>query len=212
MAIVDSRQEFENYIVSLNTEICRVWEHWNVLTGVHKLSNEYALEMNQSSHFWRIVSRSLQDVVIIRLANLLDHSSAVVSMPRLLHTIKGRAIAKDWSLGITLDNVEPAAIEEDIKLVSRQAPVVAKIQKIRNKILAHRDKKIIVTNALHEMPELPDAEIDHMIGMLHNMVCKYCALCGLAPILLRFPGSDDYKRMLALLRTGFAADQRDRLL
>lgn len=204
MEAVESKDHLDTFVRSLNTEICRVWEHWNVLKGVHQPWHEYSSEMSQSGQFWRIVSRALQDTIIVRLAATVDPKPDVVSVPNLLRLLQQQSGPKTFGFEFGQQSLLASKdIVEDISAVDRDDPTIKKIRRLRNKIVAHRDMSIVVRDALHELPELPDAEIEALITKLHEMVSKYCRTIGVTPIVLRFPGADDYKSLFRLMRKGF---------
>ncbi len=207
MRAARSKDELYAYVRSLNTEISRIWEHWSVLKGVHQAANEYGLEMNESGQYWRISSRALQDVVIVRLAAAVDPADDVVSMPKLLRLLQHQLDRKTSFLTIRQrDLLHCADIDLDIDETDTEEPTIKKVRKLRNKVVAHRDMSTVVNDALHEFPELPDTEIEGLITKLSDMVFKYCRAIGMTPIILGFPGDDDYKSLFKLLRSGFKAE------
>lgn len=206
IAGIDSRKKFDNALNSLMTETCRVWEHWNLLVGINESFEKYQDEFNQSGQFWRIVDRSLQDVVVIRLATLLDSGKDVVSMPNILRIIKDHVSASNSALGIGIPDFDQKALDSDIRSVSKSDARIAKILNLRNKFLAHRDTGIVANHALPLLPNLLNKEIDDVMDLLYDLASRYCRLYGLAPTIRPFPGDDDYKRMLELLKAGLAAN------
>lgn len=53
-------------------------------------------EMSQSGQFWRLVSRALQDTIIVRLAATVDPKPDVVSVPNLLRLLQQQSGPKTF--------------------------------------------------------------------------------------------------------------------
>jgi hypothetical protein len=203
MQAITSLDHLKSFTTSLTTEICRVWEHWNVLKGLHRSSDEYFREMNESGQFWRITSRALQDVVLVRLGALVDPKEDVVSVPNFLRLIKQQVDPNKSVLATTQSSLDALKIDDDIKTVDKDQSVIHKVRKLRNKIVAHRDMSVVVRDALHELPTLPDVDIEALLTVLYEMVGKYCSTVGVKRIALHFPGDDDYKNLFKIMRLGF---------
>ena len=168
------------------------------------------MEMNESGQFWRIASSALQDVIIVRLAATVDPKDDVVSMPNLLRLLQKQSDLKTCVIEVKQQRVLACAnIDDDIDAVDND-PIIKKVRKLRNKIIAHRDMSIVVRGALHELPELPDSEIEALITKLHEINFKYCRIIGTDPIVFHFPGDDDDKSLFKLLRIGFNAEHSPR--
>jgi hypothetical protein len=71
-AIIDTRERFDNALSSLVTESCRAWDHWTLLLHLNDAYEKYAREFYQTPAFWSTVTRSLQDISILRIATLLE--------------------------------------------------------------------------------------------------------------------------------------------
>jgi hypothetical protein len=127
-------------------------------------------------------------------------------MPNFLRLLRDQVDPAKSVLPITQSTLDAFKIEDDIKDVDTGEAVIHKVRRLRNKIVAHRDMSIVVRDALHEMPQLPDAEIEELIGRLYQMIDKYCSTLGLSPIVLNFPGQDDYEALFKLLRKALAHD------
>src|ERR1017187_1476472 len=141
-AIIDTRERFDNALASMVTECCRAWNHWTLLLHLNETLEEYSREIHQTMFFWNTVLRSLQDIVILRIATLLDPRADVVSVPNILRIIKANSRCNGSTLGIELDDFDKVKVDDDIKSVHKLEPTVAKILILRNAFIAHRSINI----------------------------------------------------------------------
>jgi hypothetical protein len=202
-AIIDTRERFDNALSSLVTESCRAWDHWTLLLHLDEAYEKYAREFYQTPAFWSTVTRSLQDISILRIATLLDPRKDVVSVPNILRIINIHARGNGSKLGIELENFDEVKIEDDIKSVHRLDPVVDKILTMRNDFLAHRSINIVATRRINLLPELKNQEVSAMLDLVYQLATKYAVRYGQNPTMRSMVGADDYKTMLEALRSGF---------
>jgi hypothetical protein len=202
-AIIDTRRRFDNALASLVTECCRAWDHWTLLLHLNESVEEYSREIHQTTFFWNTVLRSLQDIVILRIATLLDPRKDVVSVPNILRIIKINALGNGSKLGIELEDFDEVKIDDDIKSVHKLDPVVDKILTPRNDFLAHRSINIVATHRINLLPELKNEEVTAMLDLLYDLATKYALLYGQHRTGRHMVSSDDYKSLLGALRKGF---------
>ncbi len=206
-ATIDTRERFDNALESLMTDSCRAYDHWSLLLHINESSREYIREIYQTECFWNTVQRSLQDGVILRIATLLDPRKDVVSMPNILRLIDIHARGNGSKLGIELDNFDAVKIDEDIKSVHKLDPTVEKVLTLRNDFIAHRSVNIIATHRINLLPEIKNDEISAMLDLLYDLATKYAVLYGHNRTGRKMMGSDDYKRLFAALRKGYALSE-----
>jgi hypothetical protein len=174
-----------------------------LLKGINESFQEYWQEFNQSNDFWVVVSRSLQDGVVVKLANSLDTRKDVVSLPTCFGFLKSMQTTKRLHLVFIIESFDFAGLEADKELICANA-TAGKILQLRRNFLAHKASHIIANHAMTELPSLSNAELDEFIELLYEVAMKYCGMYGIDRMSRHY--SDDYKRTLELVRRGLATE------
>jgi hypothetical protein len=118
--------------------------------------------------------------------------------------------------GITLiDHFEPLdlnSLETDLRSVSLDDALVARLTKLRNETLAHRSGDLVRLSDLTSIAGLGPADVETMLSRARAIVQKYSLLYRRSFVSSKLAGGDDYEYLLSLLRRGFDSlrDEQER--
>ena len=198
----------------------------HIVAQILKLSTKYKEEINISPAFYTMILDSLERSIIIELAKLFDQSDKSLQVNRVLRTIQNNI---DWfpkikrvetSNIIELNDSKIEAHSEKIcfdlplepekglnDLICRKvnfSDTLDKLRKLRNKVYAHNDKRVLLNGQEKWMKEngfsLNDAE---------NLLVLVFDICDF--VLVRLTGEercrkainiDDFEKTLKYVQIG----------
>jgi hypothetical protein len=203
---VKSREQFDGVIDHLVAEIERVLDHWDLLGGLDAARAEYAQELHQSAQFWNLNTQAHQDSVVLRLGRIFDPHPAALSLPNVLQTILTFAMnptnPTHPDLGLDVSGLDTNALGAELKSVSQSDPVVCRLIAVRNEYLAHRSSQFAVSGSYAGLPRLEREDFEVLLQRACEIGNKYGQLRGRLKLARAYPGRDDYKTMLHLLKLG----------
>ena len=83
--------------------------------------------------------RALQDSLVLRLGRLFDPANGALSLGSFLETIHNHAANHTLgSLGLDAPGLDAVAIQDELRNVSNDDPLISRLMQIRNEYLAHR--------------------------------------------------------------------------
>jgi hypothetical protein len=101
-----------------------------------------------------------------------------------------------------------ARLARDVRLVSDSDRLVAKLLDLRNKVLAHRDPRVVVGLAPNPTLTLADTQLDALLKRASRTVNRYSILFVAGSHLMRLVGDDDYLQVLKAVREHMLARER----
>ncbi|MEJ2183202.1 MAG: hypothetical protein P8Y66_06740 [Nitrospirota bacterium] len=187
---------------------------------------DYGQEFAQSNTFWVFVTEALQNSWMVRLCRIYDNNSRSLNLYNFLETIKANMhfFETDHFRERLSDNpfVELLAkddripgkdqLEKDIEYASsNKNSLVKKLMIWRNNIVAHKGTHIVLANdkLLKDNP-LSFTEIDELLNKSHEIMNRYSDKFRASTFMKGFPGDDDYKWLLKLLRLGLQKWREER--
>jgi hypothetical protein len=204
-----SGEQFEWLLSHLVTEIHRAWDHWDLCGGLDKAIAEDGTPFNQSAQFWRLTIQAHKDSVVLRLGRLYDPHPKALSLKTFLHTIREDAQRGSRFTKVGIASLDLGALKMDLETVSPTDPLVSRLLEIRDEYLAHRASHIVGSGSVSALPTLKQHDIRTLLERASHIADAYSQLCG-RPLTLRgYPGLDDYKHMLDLIRRGLASIERE---
>jgi AbiU2 len=200
---IKSREQFNWLIDHLVTETHRAWDHWRIWGAIDDAIGSYCDEINQTPQFWELTRRAHKDSVVLRLGRLFDPHPTALSLCSLLQTV-GHAVKTPalQYLGLDPSTLDAATLQVELGTVVRSDPLVSRLIELRNEYLAHRASRLVSSGSFSTLPRLDREALETLLNRAFLIAEKYSHLCG-RPLLARwYPGADDYKDMLNLLRLG----------
>lgn len=203
-------EQFEWLLSHLLTEVHRVWDHWDLWGALDKAIEEDGAAFNQSVQFWRLTIQAHKDSVVLRLGRLYDPHPKALSLENLLQTIRNDAQHGAHFTKVDIASLDHGTLKTDIETVSEIDPLVSQLLEVRNEYLAHRASRIVSSGSFSGVPILKQEELRTLLDRASRIANAYSQLCGRPPRSRHHPGSDDYKRILDLIRRGLASIKKER--
>src|SRR6266849_284333 len=214
---VSSEVEFERLLDEVVLEANRAADYWNLVRGLDVEFDHYQKEFSQSLVFWSLIFRALYGTVLSYLGRLYDQTRGALSLGSFLLTIKNhldyfseksfRRRLKDnpyvESLAADMRSLDVSALDAEINRASSNSDrLVKKLQKVRNKVIAHRDPQLVRLATLSALSGLTNDEVETLIERATRTANKYSILYRASSFSEKVIGSEDYTRMPRLLKTG----------
>jgi hypothetical protein len=149
---------------------------------------EFVRELNQASAFWSLTMYAHLSEVRTRLCRLFDQHRSSLGLRTWL-----TAAAK-------LDAVDQSTIRSDLREVGTTDPVVKKLVKLRNNVVAHTAATPIDRRALENSFGLEFAESDLLVNRAVRIVNTYGQELMGNSWSTRIVGHDDYITVLRAIR------------
>ncbi len=214
---MSSEVEFERLLDEVILEANRAADYWNLVRGLDVEFDHYQKEFSQSLVFWSFTFRALYGAVFSYLGRLYDQTGGALSLGSLLLTIKNhsdyfseksfRRRLKDnphvEGLAADMRPLDMAALDAEINGASSNSDhLVKKLQNIRNKVISHRDPQLVRLATLSELSGLTNDEVETLIERATRTANRYSIFYRASSFSEKIIGSEDYTRMLRLLKTG----------
>jgi hypothetical protein len=212
---VTSEKEFERLRDRIDLETSDAADHFYLLKGLDESSEDYCLEMNESSTFWHLTFIAHRDAVLSRLCLLYDQYDGALSLGRFLLTVKAnRALFSDAACRERLIGnphvdalvhdraIDDSELDREVASVSDADPLVAKLSRLRNKVISHTDADTVRRGTPRFW--LPVQDIETLLSRARSITSKYSLLYR-ASTYGRMVGTDDYKATLRWLRKALSS-------
>jgi hypothetical protein len=176
--------------------------------------NEFVRELNQSPAFWSLTMSAHREVALFRLGRLFDQQNGALSLPSLVHTIAAnlhlfeverfRERLKDnpfvQSLSEGARRPDSDALALDAEQVSDSDPLVGRLAAVRNRVLAHRDPRVVLGAVEDPSSVLSAADIDALLSRAAGIVNRYSSMFKANTHMMSMFGQDDFRRVLEHIR------------
>lgn len=220
---VSSEVEFERLLDEVILEANRAADYWNLVRGLDVEFDHFQMEFSQSPVFWSLTFRALYGTVLSYLGRVYDQTGGALSLGSLLMTIKKhpdyfseksfRRRLKDnpYVEGLAADMrpLDMSALDAEINRASSNSDhLVKRLQNVRNKVISHRDPQLVRLATLSELSGLTNDEVETLIERATRTANKYTIFYRASSFSEKIIGSEDYTRMLRLLKTGLSAAKR----
>lgn len=174
--VTDEEARFKAYHDSLRRELNNAYWHFTIYKNLDKFREEYNKEMREAPEFWGLTQRAHLFDTIMRLNKICDNDKDTVNIHTLLdlaeqnvHIFTDESFTKrsPYSSKQNLPKI-------DKRVLTRHRQKYAtfyktSLRKLRNKVLAHIDKDVVVQDFLPFKEWSVDAEqIDTIINDLDN--------------------------------------------
>jgi len=214
---VSSEVEFERLLDEVVLEANRAADYWNLVRGLDVEFDHYQKEFSQSLVFWSLIFRALYGTVLSYLGRVYDQTGGALSLGSFLLTIKKhpdyfseksfRRRLKDnpyvESLAADMRPLDMSALDAEINRASSNSDhLVKKLQNVRNKVISHRDPQLVRLATLSAFSGVTNDEVETLIKRATWTANKYSIFYRASSFSEKIIGSEDYTRMLRLLKTG----------
>jgi hypothetical protein len=184
---------------------------------------EFVTELNQSPTFWSLTFNAHREVVLFRLGRLYDQQTGALSLPSLVDTIAAnqhlfddgpfRERLKDnpfvESLAQGAQRPDAATLAKDAATVSEKSdPLVKRLLAIRNRVLAHRDPRVVLGTVQDPTGAIDNADIDTLLDRAATIVNRYGIMFRAGSSLMSIVGQDDFRPVLEHIRRDVAAYEK----
>jgi AbiU2 len=162
--------------------------HHRLASDLSAAVPEFVRELNQASAFWSLTMYAHLSEVRTRLCRLYDQHRSALSLRTWL-----AAAAK-------LESLRQSSIASDLREVEATDPVVKKVVKLRNNVVAHTAATPIDRRALEQAFGLTFAESDLLVHRAVSLVNTYGQRLMRQSWSTQIVGHDDYLTVLRAIR------------
>ena len=207
--------DLQQALNTLATDCVTAQIHWRLFRDLLSSVPRFAREIAQAQAFWSLTLASHRDVTLFRLGRLYDQHADAIALPTLLGAInanlhlfeerhfrerlKGNPFVDSLSKGVRAP--DPSAVARDIRMVSKQNPVVSRLYWLRNKQLAHLDLGAVLRGR-GPAASLTRRDVTFLLRRAHEIVNRYSILFQASSHLSKMIGQEDYQSVLRLVRRG----------
>jgi hypothetical protein len=174
--------------------------------------NEFVRELNQSPAFLSLTMSAHREVALLRLGRLFDQQKGALSLPSLVDTIAAnqhffdvdrfKERLKDnpfvQSLAEGARRPDSETLASDGRSVSPSDPLVERLTTMRNRVMAHRDPRVVLGTVADPAGDVEAAAIDHLLSRAATVVNRYSMMFRAGSHLMF--GHDDFRRVLEHVR------------
>lgn len=214
-----AEEYFQKYYDRLIWETLHARAHLKLWERLEKFkATDYLDELNQAPHFFTFTTKAHLDDALLTLARILDRRLRhdPLSIWKLLDFVeqnqeifsteafRHRMIEKPnydeyWTKShkpITLKE-----IEEDRQKLASLEHVISNIEKWRDKVIAHIDRKVVTRNKIisEEYP-LKLQQLEEVINTLFQILNRYSAAFKSSTFAEKFVGEDDVQNVMNFIR------------
>jgi hypothetical protein len=160
---------------------------------------------------------------MFRLGRLYDQQRGALSLASLVETIRAnqhlfdeasfRERLKDNPFvdGLAKDARRPdsATLDSDARSVVESDTLVERLVAIRNRVLAHRDPRVVLGASDDPAAALAAVDVDTLLARAATVVNRYGILFRAGSHLMRIVGHDDFRSVLRHVRSVLVATERE---
>jgi len=220
---VNSDTGFSKLLSSLTEDTVTASIHWRLYKDLRAAVPEFQREMNQSAAFWSLTLNAHREVAMFRLSRLYDQQRGALSLASLVETIRAnqhlfdeasfRERLKDNPFvdGLAKDARRPdsATLDSDARSVVESDTLVERLVAIRNRVLAHRDPRVVLGASDDPAAALAAVDVDTLLARAATVVNRYGILFRAGSHLMRIVGHDDFRSVLRHVRSDLVATERE---
>jgi len=220
---VESEAAFSTLLTSITEDTVTASIHWRLCKDLWAAVPEFVRELNQSPAFWSLTFNAHREVAMFRLGRLYDQQAGALSLPSLVDTIAAnvqrfdegpfRERLKDnpfvESLAQDARRPDEATLRQDAASVSEKSdPLVKRLLAIRNRVLAHRDPRVVLGAVSDPIGAMDGKDIDALLARAATIVNRYGIMFRAGTSLMSIVGQDDFRRVLEHVRRDVAACEK----
>jgi hypothetical protein len=220
---LESEAAFNKLLTSLTEDTVTASIHWRLYKDLWASVPEFVTELNQSPAFWSRTFNAHREVALFRLGRLYDQQAGALSLPSLVDTIAAnqhlfddepfRERLKDnpfvESLAQGAQRLDAATLAEDAATISEKSdPLVKRLLAIRNRVLAHRDPRVVLGTVQDPSGAIDNTDIDTLLDRAATIVNRYGIMFRAGSSLMSIVGQDDFRRVLEHIRRDVAAYEK----
>lgn len=215
--------ELGRLINSLADELVTAAIHFKLFKDLQK--NEYSREYSQSPAFWQYTFKAHLDSVLFCLCRVYDKHSKALSLYNLLDTIKANVhfFNKEHFINRKKDNqfVDSLAredripkkeqLEEDMRYINSKNPLVEKLIRWRNELIAHKNAAHVIKEIkLEKTHPFLFVEIEELLSHGMEIINRYNYLFEATTHSTQIVGHDDYEFVLDSIRFKLETQDEER--
>ena len=212
---INSSEEFERLMEALSHDLVHANIHYRLHRDLQDSVQEYEREFNQSNTFWWLTLNAHFDACLFRLCRAYDQNKNALHLRNWLEIIQENLHLFDIdafkvrlkensfveSLAASARKPDPKQLAADIEFASNNNPLVKKLTILRNKVIVHRDIKLLIQDRnFWQEQSLKYAEIDTLLEQGVAILNRHSNLFKALSYSKQIVGHDDYKYVLASIR------------
>ena len=215
-----SEAAFDTLLTSIAEDAVTASIHWRLCKDLFASVPEFVSELNDSPAFWSLTMNAHREVTLFRLGRLYDQQRGALSLRSLVDTIatnrhlfdvdrfrerlKGNPFVD--SLADAARQPDEATLVQDANSVSEESdPLVKKLLAIRNRVLAHRDPRVVLGTVADPSQALDPLDMDKLLERASMVVNRYSSMFRAGTHATWMFGGDDWKRVLGHVRDDLTA-------
>ncbi|MBN1906261.1 MAG: hypothetical protein JW927_14310 [Deltaproteobacteria bacterium] len=214
---VDNSEDLNKLIKALANEIVDANICHRLYCDIISSIKDNEEVFNESNTFWNFVFLSLDDARIIRLCRIFDQESKALNLFNFLETIQAninlfeeehfrkRLKENTFVELLAKENRLPDKdqLEKDIRFACKKNPLVKKLIRWRNTIIAHLGAKVSLgkDKILSDNP-LTKEEIENLLDESFVIFNRYSSLFNASTYSRKVVGHDDFKYLLEFIKLG----------
>lgn len=215
--------DLDTLLTSITDDTATAAIHWRLAKDIGSAVPAWPREFSQAWAFWSLTIGAHRDVTLFRLGRVYDQTHGTLSLRSLLGTIKAnlhlfdepsfrrRLKGNPFVDSLASDAKRPNAtvLTTDAASVHKANPLVGRLVAVRNKVLAHRDPKVVLGASQDPAKGLTPADVDALIARAKTIVNRYGILFRAASHSMSIVGHDDFLSILRHVRLALEARERD---
>jgi hypothetical protein len=169
-----TKERYEEYLNQILNMYYQSKSFFVLFDLLNRKRKDSLRKLNLSPGFFKIVTMSLVDGIILSLSKILEKKRRSFSIYKFINISKAnqqllnRFPKKDFQRGI-IERVDNNTFDEFIDELEKHVQLVNKLFDFRNEFTAHLDY-----NSLKRKKSitLPEDEIESLLNTLHKIICK----------------------------------------
>ncbi len=198
-----TKEKFEEYLYQILNMYYQSKSYFIVFDIINKSRKDSLSKLNLSPGFFKIITLSLVDGLILSLSKLLERNKRSFSMYKFINICKANQQlfnhfpTKDFQSGI-IEKVDKTTFVEFIAELDKHDNLVCDLYEFRNGFTAHLDFKLLKRKRTIILPE---NEIESLLNTLHDILCKISVAFNGSSWSLEKSGTRDLEILLKNIKT-----------
>ncbi len=220
---ITSADHFGALLQGLANDIVDANIHFRLFQDLNESIAEYCTELNQSPTFWNLTISAQLDAALIRLCRAFDSQQSALSLSTWLATIasnleifdtpnfKERLSDNPFVESLASEDRRPSKdqLDKDSALASSRDPLVKKLLRWRNNVVAHRSPLETISPSSAAGSPLELDKIKALLKRAHELLDRYSQLFQAVTHSTSMIGADDYKYVLKSIRDSVTESKRE---
>jgi AbiU2 len=220
---VESEAAFGTLLTSLTEDTVTASIHWRLCKDLWASVPEFVGELNQSPAFWTLTFNAHREVALFRLGRLYDQQNGGLAfrawstrLPPISTYSTMPSFASDSKIILIVESLarsarrpDDATLAQDAASVSEKSDLlVRRLLSIRNRVLAHRDPRVVLGTVQNPSNTVDNADIDALLDRAATIIKRYGIMFRAGSSLMSIVGQDDFRRVLEHVRRDLAAYEK----